>query len=175
MASNIKRTGNAAPEDPSAEFEVLEKIGQGSFGIIRKVRRKATGEILARKEISYAAMSQREKEQLHAEIRVLERLQHTHIVRYVSRHHVKASNELHLYMEYCSSGDLGGYIKRLARTNSYADEVCFLQSCFVNPYNTNHCLGIRMANLQPACERSLPLPLRSRSTTPRTRIRTQSA
>lgn len=125
MASNIKRTGGAAAvEDPSAEFEVLEKIGQGSFGIIRKVRRKATGEILARKEISYAAMSQREKEQLHAEIRVLERLQHTHIVRYVSRHHVKASNELHLYMEYCSSGDLGGYIKRLARTNSYADEVC---------------------------------------------------
>jgi len=126
MASNIKRAGSAAAvEDPSAEFEVLEKIGQGSFGIIRKVRRKATGEILARKEISYAAMSQREKEQLHAEIRVLERLQHTHIVRYVSRHHVKASNELHLYMEYCSSGDLGGYIKRLARTNSYADEVCF--------------------------------------------------
>lgn len=127
MASNIKRpSSTAAVEqgDPSSEFEVLEKIGQGSFGIIRKVRRKATGEVLARKEISYAAMSQREKEQLHAEIRVLERLQHTNIVRYVSRHHVKASNELHLYMEYCSSGDLGGYIKRLARTHSYADEVC---------------------------------------------------
>lgn len=127
MASNIKRPGGATTDsvDPSADFEVLEKIGQGSFGIIRKVKRKSTGEVLARKEISYAAMSQREKEQLHAEIRVLERLQHTNIVRYVSRHHVKASNELHLYMEYCSSGDLGGYIKRLSRNNTYADEVCF--------------------------------------------------
>ena len=129
MTTSIKRAGSGTSVehgDPTSEFEVLDKIGQGSFGIIRKVRRKATGEVLARKEISYAAMSQREKEQLHAEIRVLERLQHTHIVRYVSRHHVKASNELHLYMEYCSSGDLGGYIKRLSRTNSYADEVCLI-------------------------------------------------
>lgn len=127
MTTNIKRAGSGTSVehgDPSSEFEVLDKIGQGSFGIIRKVRRKATGEVLARKEISYAAMSQREKEQLHAEIKVLERLQHTNIVRYVSRHHVKASNELHLYMEYCSSGDLGTYIKRLQRNHSYADEVC---------------------------------------------------
>lgn len=136
MASNLRRPASGAlaeHDDPSAEFEVLEKIGQGSFGIIRKVRRKATGEVLARKEISYAAMSQREKEQLHAEIKVLERLQHTNIVRYVSRHHVKASNELHLYMEYCSSGDLGGYIKRLSKTHTYADEVChimFMSWCF---------------------------------------------
>lgn len=131
MTSNIKRPGSGATTengDPSTEFEVLNEIGRGSFGIIRKVRRKATGEVLARKEISYAAMSQREKEQLHAEIRVLERLQHTNIVRYVSRHHVKASNELHLYMEYCSSGDLGTYIKRLQRNHTYADEVCFFLS-----------------------------------------------
>lgn len=131
MTSNIKRPGSGATTengDPSTEFEVLNEIGRGSFGIIRKVRRKATGEVLARKEISYAAMSQREKEQLHAEIRVLERLQHTNIVRYVSRHHVKASNELHLYMEYCSSGDLGTYIKRLQRNHSYADEVSLFVS-----------------------------------------------
>lgn len=131
MASNIKRPASAAtgePGDPSADYKVLEKIGQGSFGIIRKVEHKVTREVLARKEISYAAMSVREKEQLHAEIKVLERLQHTNIVRYVSRHHVKASNELHLYMEYCSSGDLGGYIKRLARSHKYAEEVGHLFS-----------------------------------------------
>jgi len=127
MAGNLKRPTSAANievSDPTNEYDVLEKIGQGSFGIIRKVRRKGTGEILARKEISYAAMSQREKEQLHAEIKVLERLQHENIVRYVARHHVKSSNELHLYMEYCSSGDLGGHIKKLTRSRAYADEVC---------------------------------------------------
>ena len=87
MASNLKRPASAANtevSDPTNDYDVLEKIGQGSFGIIRKVRSKKTGEVLARKEISYAAMSQREKEQLHAEIKVLERLQHENIVRYVS-------------------------------------------------------------------------------------------
>ena len=170
MSSNIKRAGSGTSVehgDPTSEFEVLDKIGQGSFGIIRKVRRKATGEVLARKEISYAAMSQREKEQLHAEIKVLERLQHTNIVRYVSRHHVKASNELHLYMEYCSSGDLGTYIKRLQRNHTYADEVCsFIHHDIASAHVTNHHAGLCMANVQPACERALPLPLwPGRSTT----------
>nr|OQO19193.1 hypothetical protein B0A51_13971 [Rachicladosporium sp. CCFEE 5018] len=120
----LKRPASAAAieRDSSADFEVLEKIGQGSFGVIRKVRKKTTGEILARKEISYRSMSQRERDQLHAEIKVLERLQHQNIVRYVSRHHIKSSNDLHLYMEYCSSGDLGGYIKKLTKSNRFADE-----------------------------------------------------
>ncbi|KAK6438355.1 G2-specific serine/threonine protein kinase [Oleoguttula sp. CCFEE 5521] len=125
MAAHLKRPASAAAiieRDPSADFEVLEKIGQGSFGVIRKVRKKTTGEILARKEISYRSMSQRERDQLHAEIKVLERLQHQNIVRYVSRHHIKSSNDLHLYMEYCSSGDLGGYIKKLTKSNRFADE-----------------------------------------------------
>ena len=172
MTTNIKRAGSGTSVehgDPSSEFEVLDKIGQGSFGIIRKVRRKATGEVLARKEISYAAMSQREKEQLHAEIKVLERLQHTNIVRYVSRHHVKASNELHLYMEYCSSGDLGTYIKRLQRNHTYADEVCsFINRDMTFEQVTDTHAGLRMANVQPACERALPLPLRPGRTRTRT-------
>ena len=170
MTTNIKRAGSGTSVehgDPSSEFEVLDKIGQGSFGIIRKVRRKATGEVLARKEISYAAMSQREKEQLHAEIKVLERLQHTNIVRYVSRHHVKASNELHLYMEYCSSGDLGTYIKRLQRNHTYADEVCSSIIMIVFQHVTNNHAGFRMADVQPACERALPLPLRPGRTSTR--------
>lgn len=128
MALPLKRPASAAAghesKDPSVDFEVLEKIGQGSFGVIRKVRKKSTGEILARKEISYKSMSDREKNQLHAEIQVLERLQHPNIVRYVSRYHIKDSRDLHLYMEYCSSGDLGGHIKKLIKNNRYEDEVC---------------------------------------------------
>lgn len=104
------------------DYEVLEKIGQGSFGVIRKVRRKADGQILCRKEISYSRMSDREKEQLHAELKILESLRHTNIVQYYHRHHLKSSHDLHLYMEYCGNGDLGGYIRKLKTQNRYADE-----------------------------------------------------
>ncbi|RKF60039.1 G2-specific protein kinase nimA [Erysiphe neolycopersici] len=104
------------------KYEILEKIGHGSFGVIRKVRRKQDGQILCRKEISYLKMSQKEKEQLNAEFAILSSLRHPNIVGYYHREHLKSSQDLHLYMEYCGNGDLGKVIRNLALKNEYADE-----------------------------------------------------
>ncbi|OXV08321.1 hypothetical protein Egran_03912 [Elaphomyces granulatus] len=104
------------------KYEVLEKIGSGSFGIIRKVKRKSDGFILCRKEISYIKMSQKEREQLTAEFNILSSLRHPNIVAYYHREHLKASQELYLYMEYCGGGDLGMVIKNLKTTNKFAEE-----------------------------------------------------
>ncbi|KAJ3557360.1 hypothetical protein NPX13_g9943 [Xylaria arbuscula] len=106
----------------SDKYEVLEKIGHGSFGIIRKVKRKVDGMVLCRKEISYLKMSQKEREQLHAEFQILSSLRHPNIVGYFHREHLKQSQDLHLYMEYCGGGDLGRVIRDLVRTDKYADE-----------------------------------------------------
>ncbi|KAH6605256.1 nek kinase [Trichoderma cornu-damae] len=111
------------------KYETLEKIGHGSFGIIRKVRRKADGFIMCRKEISYLRMSQKEREQLHAEFQILSHLRHPHIVAYYHREHLKASQDLHLYMEYCGNGDLGRVIKDLQMKGQRAQE-SFVWSIF---------------------------------------------
>ncbi|KAF2689325.1 kinase-like protein [Lentithecium fluviatile CBS 122367] len=108
------------PEDE--KYDVLEKIGHGSFGIIRKVKRKSDGYILCRKEISYSKMSPKEREQLQAELSILKELVHPNIVRYYEREHLKQSQDLHLYMEYCGNGDLGRVIQNLKRKNQVADE-----------------------------------------------------
>ncbi|XXH02362.1 hypothetical protein Hte_008737 [Hypoxylon texense] len=122
------------PPPISSQYDVLEKIatattnviiaiaGHGSFGIIRKVRRKADGMILCRKEISYLKMSQKEREQLHAEFQILSTLRHPNIVGYYERDHLKQSQDLHFYMEYCGNGDLGRYIQNLVRDQKYAQE-----------------------------------------------------
>ncbi|KAK0257244.1 hypothetical protein B0A54_07357 [Friedmanniomyces endolithicus] len=104
------------------KYDVLQKIGQGSFGIIRKVRRKTDNAILCRKEISYSRMSDREKAQLAAELDILKTLRHPNVVQYYSREHIKTSHDIHLYMEYCGNGDLGGYIKKLRERNVLAEE-----------------------------------------------------
>ncbi|GAQ03787.1 G2-specific protein kinase nimA [Aspergillus lentulus] len=104
------------------KYEVLEKIGCGSFGIIRKVKRKSDGFILCRKEINYIKMSQKEREQLTAEFNILSSLRHPNIVAYYHREHLKASQDLYLYMEYCGGGDLSMVIKNLKKTNKYAEE-----------------------------------------------------
>ncbi|KAI2470113.1 kinase-like protein [Annulohypoxylon bovei var. microspora] len=110
------------PESVSDGYEVLEKIGHGSFGIIRKVRRKSDGMILCRKEISYLRMSQKEREQLHSEFHILSTLRHPNIVGYYHREHLKQTQDLHLYMEYCGNGDLGRVIRDLTQRKEYADE-----------------------------------------------------
>lgn len=99
-----------------------QNAGHGSFGIIRKVRRKVDGMVLCRKEISYLKMSQKEREQLHAEFQILSTLRHPNIVGYYHREHLKQSQDLHLYMEYCGNGDLGRYIQNLTKRQELAKE-----------------------------------------------------
>lgn len=67
-------------------------------------------------------MSQKERDQLHAEFSILSSLNHSNIVGYYHREHLKDSQELYLYMEYCGGGDLGSVIKELKRNNEFAKE-----------------------------------------------------
>lgn len=85
--------------------------------------------VVCRKEISYLKMSQKEREQLHAEFQILSSLRHPNIVGYYHREHLKLSQDLHLYMEYCGNGDLGRVIRDLAQKNQYAEE-SFVWSIF---------------------------------------------
>ncbi|EEQ30221.1 G2-specific serine/threonine protein kinase [Microsporum canis] len=104
------------------KYELLERIGSGSFGVIRKVRRKADGFILCRKEINYVKMSHKEREQLTTEFNVLSSLRHPNIVAYYHREHLKATQDLYLYMEYCGGGDLARVIKTHKLAGTFAEE-----------------------------------------------------
>lgn len=79
-------------------------------------------QILCRKEINYLKMSQKERDQLHSEFSILSSLSHPNIVGYFHREHLKNTQELYLYMEYCGGGDLGCVIKELKRKNEFAKE-----------------------------------------------------
>ena len=67
-------------------------------------------------------MSQKERDQLHAEFSILASLKNPHIVEYFHRDHLKQTQELYLYMEYCGGGDLGTIIKSLKKKREYAKE-----------------------------------------------------
>ncbi|KAG0336354.1 G2-specific serine/threonine protein kinase [Podila horticola] len=94
------------------EYELLEAIGSGSFGVIRKVKRKADGRILARKEIDYRKMSTQEKEQLVAEVNILKDLKHPNIVEFLERVIDRENCFIYILMEYCEGGDLAAVIQR---------------------------------------------------------------
>ncbi|KAG2368496.1 kinase-like domain-containing protein [Suillus spraguei] len=98
-------------------YEPLDIIGNGSFGIIRKVRRKSDGQILARKELNFERMSDRDRKQIVAEVNILKDLHHDHIVRYHDRHVDRDAGILYILMEYCGGGDLSTVIKQAQKHN----------------------------------------------------------
>lgn len=42
-------------------YEIISVIGKGSFGSVKKIKRKSDGKILVWKELNYGKMSEREK------------------------------------------------------------------------------------------------------------------
>lgn len=117
MASNPSSSGTAAGsttgasssaaaaalQSMDAQFEPLEVIGKGTFGIIRKVRRKADGLILARKELNYGRMDERDLRQLGEEVNILQNIgSNEYIVRYHERYVDKQNFMLYILME-CTS------------------------------------------------------------------------
>jgi len=103
-------------------YEVLSRIGTGSFGAVTKVRRVTDSKVLVWKEISYGRMSDKEKQQLVSEVNILRELRHPHIVRYYDRIIDKATSKIYIVMEYCEGGDVGQIIKKCKRTMDFIDE-----------------------------------------------------
>lgn len=52
------------------DYEPLEVIGNGSFGVIRKVKRRSDGQLFARKELNFERMTDRDRKQIVAEVYV---------------------------------------------------------------------------------------------------------
>ncbi|KAI8929250.1 kinase-like domain-containing protein [Entophlyctis helioformis] len=103
-------------------YEPLELLGSGSFGVIRKVRRISDGKVLARKEIDYRRMSEKEKRQLVAEVNILRELRHPNIVRYYERVVNRHNCQIYIIMEYCEGGDLAAVIRRCKKEKRYIPE-----------------------------------------------------
>lgn len=67
-------------------------------------------------------MLPKEREQLQSELVVLKGLRHPNIVAYYEREHIKSTQDLHIYMEYCEHGDLAKRIKYMSQKNLMFEE-----------------------------------------------------
>ncbi|KAF8320688.1 Pkinase-domain-containing protein [Clavulina sp. PMI_390] len=97
------------------DYEPLDIIGNGSFGVIRKVRRRSDGMLFARKELNFERMTDKDRKQIVAEVNILKDLKHENIVRYINRYVDHEARILYILMEYCGGGDLGAIIANARR------------------------------------------------------------
>ena len=100
----------------------IYSITIGSFGVVSKIKRKADGKILVWKELNYGRMSEKEKQQVVAEVNILRELNNPNIVRYYDRIIDKEKSKIFIIMEFCEGGDMAQKIKTLKREKQFMDE-----------------------------------------------------
>jgi fused-like protein len=78
-------------------YELLERIGVGSFGTVHRGRRRFTGQFCALKLISKERKEEKELAALRSEVAILTRLSHPHVIRLLD--YFENENELVLVTE----------------------------------------------------------------------------
>ena len=91
------------------DFEILTRLGQGSFGTVHKVRRRADNNIYVMKLIPIGQMDSRGQQDAINEVNILASLNHPYIVKYYDS--FIENKTLHIVMEFCDKGDLAGVIR----------------------------------------------------------------
>jgi NIMA (never in mitosis gene a)-related kinase 1/4/5 len=97
------------------KFTILKRLGQGSFGVVYKVRRKDDNKKYALKRINLKSMCQKQIEDALNEVRLLASLQHNHIIKFLEAFPAgknKYNMRLYIIMEYARGGDLANEIKK---------------------------------------------------------------
>ncbi|NWS97235.1 NEK5 kinase, partial [Mionectes macconnelli] len=86
------------------KYEIIKKIGEGSFGKIFLAKGKMDNEPCVIKEINLTKMPVKEKEASQKEVILLAKMKHANIVTFYAS--LQEKNKLYIVMEYCEGGDL---------------------------------------------------------------------
>ncbi|NWR31814.1 CDK3 kinase, partial [Tachuris rubrigastra] len=108
--------GGGSPMEAIQEsFQKVEKIGEGTYGVVYKARNKRTGQLVALKKIRLDAESEGVPSTAIREISLLKELKHPNIVKLLDVIHSQKklyivfeylSQDLKKYMDSCQSGAL---------------------------------------------------------------------
>jgi hypothetical protein len=101
-------------------------LGQGSFGEVRLAWHRLAGQRVAIKSYEKAKlMEPNHWRRVQQEIRLMERLNHPHIIREFEM--IDSPRRIHIVMEYVGGGNLCSYVKERGRLSETEARVLFLQ------------------------------------------------
>jgi len=92
------------PQTLEEAYEILEILGKGGFSIVRKARKRSTGELFAVKIISKADKKQEELQLLQREIDIMHKLSHPNII--TLEEVFENDSSINLILELITGGEL---------------------------------------------------------------------
>ena len=98
-----------------SDFEIVNRLGSGSFGVVYKVRRIVDEQFYVIKSVRIAELSHREQLEAINEVTILAKMNSPFVVRYFDSFIDQES--LHIVMEYCNRGDLQTLLKKAKEKN----------------------------------------------------------
>ena len=129
-----KQTGN-----PLDDYDVIKKLGKGTFGTVYKVLNKKTGIIRAMKVIPKNNLKCGfTDEDIIQEIDILKKLQHPHIIRIFEFYNFKKN--YYLINEFCTDGDLSEKLIELRTFPEFIVKILMIQIFNAVMYLNKNCV-----------------------------------
>lgn len=117
-----KLSEDSLTKQPEEVFDVLEKLGEGSYGCVFKAHYKETGEIVAIKQVPVES----DLQEIIKEISIMQQCNSPHVVRYYGSYF--KNSDLWIVMEYCGAGSVSDIIRIRNKTLSEEEIATILQS-----------------------------------------------
>ncbi|XP_062326450.1 serine/threonine-protein kinase 4-like [Osmerus eperlanus] len=127
MRNNPRRQLKKLSEDsltkqPEEVFDVLEKLGEGSYGSVFKAHYKETGEIVAIKQVPVES----DLQEIIKEISIMQQCNSPHVVRYYGSYF--KNSDLWIVMEFCGAGSVSDIIRLRNKTLTEDEIAAIFQS-----------------------------------------------
>ncbi|KAM6947750.1 serine/threonine-protein kinase 4-like isoform 2-T2 [Lycodopsis pacificus] len=117
-----KLSEDSLTKQPEEVFDVLEKLGEGSYGCVFKAHYKETGEIVAIKQVPVES----DLQEIIKEISIMQQCNSPHVVRYYGSYF--KNSDLWIVMEYCGAGSVSDIIRIRNKTITEEEIATILQS-----------------------------------------------
>uniref|UniRef100_A0A2K5QPK9 non-specific serine/threonine protein kinase n=1 Tax=Cebus imitator TaxID=2715852 RepID=A0A2K5QPK9_CEBIM len=101
-------------KQPEEVFDVLEKLGEGSYGSVYKAIHKETGQIVAIKQVPVES----DLQEIIKEISIMQQCDSHHVVKYYGSYF--KNTDLWIVMEYCGAGSVSDIIRLRNKTDTMA-------------------------------------------------------
>ncbi|XP_072270946.1 serine/threonine-protein kinase 4-like [Pyxicephalus adspersus] len=109
-------------KQPEEVFDVLEKLGEGSYGSVFKASHKETCQIVAIKQIPVES----DLQEIIKEISIMQQCDSTHVVKYYGSYF--KNTDLWIVMEFCGGGSVSDIIRLRKQTLKEDEMATILQS-----------------------------------------------